>query len=370
MAVATGTGMSAKYILPYNNGVKVANSVYYQSQLSDAAKRKIEVYKLYETKKHKMHELAAIYDFNKSTISRWIENVEEALQKGRYQLLEPKSKAPNNTPREKVLTDEDKVLILQIREKYKCGKTKISIYCKRDHNVTISGSTIGRYLKTLPTKDDPMYYNRINVKKKRRKKTALIRPKDIVEKLVGRAFEHFQIDTKYYIINGRTFYIINAVDLITRMMFSYAYTRHTATCARDFLYRLNEVFQIQDSNAYLQRDNGTEFMAEFEEEAERYNITLITNYVRQPKMNGFVERHNRTLKDENLIFHLPETVKEVNQQLYEYLKLYNFERVHEGINYITPFEKYCEKTFEDDIINLKSQKPDLLHMLWTCTRNC
>jgi len=89
-------------------------------------------------------------------------------------------------------------------------------------------------------------------------------------------------------------------------MFSYTYPRHTTTCARDFLYRLNEVFEIKDSNAYLQRDNGSEFIVEFEAINEAYNIASVTNHVMQPKTNGYVERHNRTLKEENLIFHMPE----------------------------------------------------------------
>ena len=368
MAVATDTSMSAKHILPYSTGVRVAYSSYHQSNLSFKAKRKLEAYQLYQTGKLTMQEIATVLSVHKSTVSRWIENANEAMQSGCYQVLEPKSTAPYNTPREKVLTMENKQQILEIREKFKCGKDKIEIYLKRDYNITISSSTIGRYLKKLSLRDDPMFYNRHKVKRKRkRRKKPLIRPKEIFDKLEHQAFEHFQVDTKYYIINSRTFYIINAVDLVTRMMFSYAYTRHTATCARDFLYRLNEVFEIKDSNVYLQRDNGSEFMAEFEEVAEAYNITLVTNYVRQPKMNGYVERHNRTLKDENLIFHMPTTVQEVNEQLYEYLVMYNFERVHNGINNITPMEKYCEMKFNDDIINLRSQKSDLLHMLWTCT---
>ena len=211
MAVTTGTSMSAKHILPYSTGVRVAYSSYHQSNLSSKAKRKLEAYQLYQTGKLTMQEIATVLSVHKSTVSRWIENVTEAMHSGCYQVLEPKSTAPYNTPREKVLTMENKQQILEIREKFKCGKDKIEIYLKRDYNITISSSTIGRYLKKLSLRDDPMFYNRNKVKRKRkRRRKPLIRPKEIFDKLEHQAFEHFQVDTKYYIINSRTFYIINA----------------------------------------------------------------------------------------------------------------------------------------------------------------
>ena len=363
--------MNSTYILPYSYGVKVAYSISYRDRLSEPAKRKLEAYELYKTRKLTMEEIGTSLGVHKSTVSRWTTQVRKALEIRRYQYLEPRSKAPRSTHRKKRLQLEDKEKILDIRREYKCGKDNIHRYLKRDYSIRISGSTIHRYLTNLSQKDDPKWQDK-NRKKTiyRSKRAKLVRIKDIVDDLEHRAFERFQVDTKYWVINGRTFYIVAAIDVETRMSFAYAYTRHTSRCATDFLHRLNVVFDIQNMEAYLQRDNGTEFMAEFEEAADEYGIKLITNYVRMPKMNGFVERFNRSMKEELLEYEMPETVVEARNVLYEYVVRYNFKRIHSGTGDITPFERYCEMSFQKPIVDVRENDPRLLHMLWTSTIFC
>lgn len=371
MAVATGTSMSAKHILPYIPGLKSIKSSWYRDNLSPAAKRKLEAHELYKTGKLTMKEIGSAFGVNKSTISRWISQSKEMEKLRRYNLLEPKSKAPHNTPREKVLTAEDKELILDVRRRKKCGKDNISRYILRDHGQYISPITIHRFLTKLPVSKDPLYIYRTKKKvscKRRRK--PVDRLKDVVNDLEHRAFERFQVDTKYWTVNGRQFYIVAGIDVVTRMAFARAYSIHTSRCAADFLTRLSKVFDIQDSEAYLQRDNGSEFKGDFEKAADEYGIKIITNPPRSPQSNGFIERFNRTYKEQMLIYELPETVKELNDLLYEYLIEYNFNRIHSGVNHITPFERFCELEFKKPIEILKISHEPLLQMLWTSTNSC
>lgn len=368
MAAATGTSMCANYILPYIPGLKTIRSSAYREQLSPKAKCKIEVYELYQTEKLTMQEIANVFKVNKSTISRWIKEVQKALNVNRYNLLEPKSRAPQNRPREKALSWEDKELILKVRKEKRCGKDNISRYILREHKERISASSIHRFLTKLPLNKDPMYIFRTKKKvKSSRRKEPVKRLKDVMDKLEQRAFERFQVDTKYWTVNGRRFYIIAGIDVITRMGFARAYSRHTSRCAADFLSRMSKVFEIKNSEAYVQRDNGSEFMGEFEKEAKRYGIEMITNYPRQPKANAFIERFHRTYKEQMLIYELPERVEELNKLLYEYLIEYNFERLHSGVGNITPFEKYCELKLKKTIDVLRSAHNGLLQMLWTST---
>ncbi len=371
MVAAQGVQTRTQYILPYSYGIKTAFSIAYKLKLSDKATRKLEAYNLYKTDKHTQDDIGSILQVDKSTISRWISQVKKAKKVRRYQILEPKSKAPKKVPRKKSLTEKKKDLILEIRREYKCGKDNIHKYLKRDYKVDIHPSTIHRFISSLKPAEDPLWmYRNKTVKFRRTRSRKLLRIKDVEDELVKRAFERFQIDTKYWVINGRTFYVINVIDVITRMVFAYAYTRHTATCAKNFLQKLNSVFHIQETESYIQRDNGSEFMGEFEEAAEEYKIKLITNYVRCPQMNGFVERFNRTLKRELLDYEMPTTVVELNELLRDYVIKYNFKRIHGSIGSITPFERYCELTFKKPIAFLKSFRIGLLHMLWTRTNIC
>lgn len=371
MAAAQGVQTRTQYILPYSYGIKTAFSVSHRLRLSYEARRKLEVYELYKTRKHKMKDIALIYQVHKSTISRWIKQVKKAKEVRRYQILEPKSKAPKSTPREKILNDEDKEDILEIRREFKCGKDNIHRYLERDYNKKISPSTIHRYITSLKPTEDPlwMYKNR-TVKTRKTRSKKLTRIKDVEKELENRAFERFQVDTKYWVINGRTFYVIGAIDVVTRMVFTYAYTRHTSRCARNFLEKLNSIFDIEESEAYIQRDNGTEFMGEFEEAAEEFKIKLLTNYASCPQMNGFIEKFNDILKRELLEYEMPETTSELNECLREYLIKYNFRRMHGSIGHITPFERYSELTFRKPIALIKKFHTGLLHMLWTQSGLC
>jgi transposase InsO family protein len=364
MAAATGVPMNAKYILPFNPHYKSIASLHYQSKLSSKAASKLKAYQIYKMKKLTMTDIAQIFDVNKSTISRWIKQSKTAMKIRRYQYLEPKSRSPINITRTKVIDNRIRQIILDIRRKYKCGKDNISRYLLRDYHIKIHSSTIHRFLNKLHQIDDPKYTdkNKKRIKWTKKRSKFLVRIKDVVDKLEHRAFERFQIDTKYWGVFSHTFYVVTAVDVVTRMMFARTYSRHTAVCARDFLSRLDYLYRIRSTTAYIQRDNGSEFMGEFEEAANEYDITLVTNYVRRPQMNAYVERFNGTLKSELLEYVMPDTVREANEYLQEYTIRYNFERIHGQIGNITPFEKYCELKFKKPIDQLILNSSGLLHI--------
>ena len=370
MTVAQGVQTTSRYILPFFPKYGSTLGVYYQNRLSDKAKQKLKAFQIYQMGKLTMQDIGDILGVHKSTVSRWIAEVKKAKRIRRYQHLEPKSTKPHRMPREKKITPKIERMILEIRRIFKCGKDNISRYLERDYDIKIHSSTIGRYLKKLPPGEDPKLWDKNKVKGKKRKKKKKVRLKDVIDKIKGRAFEHFQVDTKYWVINGRTFYIITAIDLITRMIFARAYSRHTSRCAKDFLEKLNYVFNLKYSSAYIQRDNGGEFMGEFEELAKRYDITLVTNYVKCPQMNGYVERLNRTLKSELLEYIMPETVEEANEGIRDYIIKYNFDRMHSGIDHKTPFEKFCEMKIKKPLDRIMKTHLGLLQMYRTSTKDC
>ncbi|MGB9794483.1 MULTISPECIES: integrase core domain-containing protein [Caldisericum] len=58
-------------------------------------------------------------------------------------------------------------------------------------------------------------------------------------------------------------------------------------------------------------------------------------YPRCPRINGFIERANRTLQDEFIDSHLillEENIDEFNRKLMDYLVWYNTERPHNSLN--------------------------------------
>jgi putative transposase len=107
--------------------------------------------------------------------------------------------------------------------------------------------------------------------------------------------------------------------------------------------RLTRVFeQIRAERGLpdvLRVDNGPEFLGEVFTEWARENGILI-RYIQpgQPNQNAYIERFNRTYRDEVLDVHLFNNLDEVREATYWWLVEYNEERPHDSLDDRTPLE--------------------------------
>ncbi|MDR2066809.1 MAG: integrase core domain-containing protein [Endomicrobium sp.] len=73
---------------------------------------------------------------------------------------------------------------------------------------------------------------------------------------------------------------------------------------------------------------------------KREKIRHYWNYPRSPKSNAYIERFNRTLREQ--FFNSYEgdltDIEGVEQDLKDYLFWYNTKKVHQGLNWQTPFD--------------------------------
>ncbi len=89
----------------------------------------------------------------------------------------------------------------------------------------------------------------------------------------------------------------------------------------------------------IQVDGGSEFQDSFEEECQRRGIGLFVLPPRSPKLNGHVERAQRTHTEE--FCEVTDTsfeIAEMNQALLEWERVYNTVRPHQALGYLTPRE--------------------------------
>jgi putative transposase len=80
-------------------------------------------------------------------------------------------------------------------------------------------------------------------------------------------------------------------------------------------------------------DNGTQFNVHglFEEFCKKHGIHHILGRIHHPQTNGKIERWFGTYKQE---------FKNGEDNLDSFVKYYNERRLHQGINYITPLQRY------------------------------
>ncbi|GAB2188825.1 hypothetical protein MAH1_04320 [Sessilibacter sp. MAH1] len=86
-------------------------------------------------------------------------------------------------------------------------------------------------------------------------------------------------------------------------------------------------------------DNGPEFTSgKFMQWAERNNV--IIDYIKPecPYQNAYIERFNRTYRNDILDLYLFRNLDEVFEMTTNWIKLYNTERSHDSLNNMTPEE--------------------------------
>ena len=84
-----------------------------------------------------------------------------------------------------------------------------------------------------------------------------------------------------------------------------------------------------------QVDGGSEFHAAFEAECQRRGLRLFVLPPRSPKLNGTVERAQRTYTEE---FYDSFTVEGLNREARAWERIYNTVRLHQALGYLTPLE--------------------------------
>ncbi len=255
------------------------------------------------------------------------------LAKGRM----PPSKHPRrvNKPH---WGEAEKQLVLAVRRANPTyGKEKIATILNRDHDLTISISTVGRILTRLFDKgliqksaSAPRSRKKRNFRDSHAKSWTY---KDYKKMKLG---ERVQLDHMTITKNGIVCKHFQAWDRRSKFIHAQVYSNAKATSARRFLAELveNLPFEIRS----IQVDGGSEFMAQFEVACRELAIPLIVLPPSRPKYNGGVERGNRTFKEEFYYRRdlLADTITDMRIELAKVLDKYNSYRPHKNLDGLTP----------------------------------
>lgn len=139
-------------------------------------------------------------------------------------------------------------------------------------------------------------------------------------------------------LSGRVYKQFSAVDVVSRYGFADIRSSATAAMAREFLQQLmaESPFKIRA----VQTDGGSEFYAEFEKACKELGIQFFCLPPRSPKLNGGVERINRTSREECWDLCDGDCVlEEMRPALHKWMSVeYNRVRPHQALRYLTPAE--------------------------------
>jgi len=303
-------------------------------RLSREAKARLKWFDYYEKRGRNASLTCRYFGLSRQTFYRW---------KGRYNprdltTLEDRSSHPRCC-RRRTWSPEQVEAVREMREKYPCwGKDKLQVMLEREEKkVILSVSMVGRilgYLKARGVLREPI--RGIKTRQRRWKRHYAVRkPKDYVVAAPGDLVEVDTLDVRPE--PGVVLKQFTARDVVSRwdaLGLASAATAITAT--RALLSALERMpFPVKA----IQVDGGPEFMAQFEEECQARGVRLFCLPPRSPKLNGAVERANRTHTEE--FYHwsvAPPTVAELGAELREWETIYNTVRPHQALGYLTPKE--------------------------------
>jgi len=246
--------------------------------------------------------------------------------------------------------------VQQLRETYpRWGKQKLAVLLKRQGLCT-SASTVGRILRYLKQRGRLREAPRRGISARRRRPVrpyAVRKPADYVPRQPGDLVQLDTLDIRP--LPGITLKQFTARDVISKWDVLQAHSRATAQLAAGFLEtaQLRMPFPIHA----FQVDGGSEFYAEFEEACRKLGIHLFVLPPKSPKLNGTVERAQRTHTEE--FYEVTEcawTVEELNQQLLEWEGIYNTLRPHQALGYLTPLQ------FLQQLGMIPNKNPSMSHM--------
>jgi transposase InsO family protein len=143
-----------------------------------------------------------------------------------------------------------------------------------------------------------------------------------------------------------------ARDVFSRWDVLDIYFQATARAAAEFLEAL--IARAPFTIRAIQVDGGSEFKADFELLCQRYGIRLFVLPPRSPKLNGCVERAQRTHREEFYnVIDWPDSITELRRMLRRQELVYNTIRPHQSLNYLTPLaflqRHYKQKTDRDPL---------------------
>ena len=257
-----------------------------------------------------MSEVARHFGYTKSAVSKWCAK----SPPGGTHEIPTESSRPHHHPKE--LPAEIVDAIIACKKKHGRCSDVIHRHLKED-GIHVRLNRVKRKLDDAGLIKKRSPWKRSH---KHMERPEALKPGDLV-----------MVDTIHLMLNEKKrIYVYTLIDVHSRWTYAWATERINSKKSTEFLKRAQAEATFEFN--CVQSDNGSEFSQHF---SERIKILHRHSRVRKPNDNSYVERFNRTLKEECL-HNFKRNVRILNRALPAYLEYYNTERLHMGIDFKTP----------------------------------
>jgi len=305
-----------------------------ERRLSRDEKRRLVAVRWHEEHGGNVRLTARHFAISRSSLYDWLKRYRGAGVRG----LADRCRRPYNV-RKPTWDPETEAAVLKLRQAHpRWGKDKLTPLLGKEGR-QLSVSMVGRILKRLAAQGglppaslhDPCIVRRPQIRP-----YGIRKPKDYLPIAPG---DLVQVDTADVRWTGldRPYKHFTARDFISRWDVLGVFTRATALTATAFLDVVLE--RMPFPVRAIQVDGGSEFRAEFEAACQAKGLLLFVLPPRSPKLNGRVERGQRTHKEEFYeVCDPPDTTSQLRAGLLKQELCYNTYRPHQALGQLTPQE--------------------------------
>jgi putative transposase len=144
------------------------------------------------------------------------------------------------------------------------------------------------------------------------------------------------------LVTGKRFRTVNVIDDFNRE--GLAIEIGFSLPAKRVTRWLDCVAAFRGYPSIIRVDNGPEYRSgHFQDWADEHNVTIQYIQPGKPAQNAYIERFNRSYREEVLDMHLFNSVQHVKYLTNNWLQHYNQKRPHEALDFKTPYQFKAER---------------------------
>ena len=241
--------------------------------------------------------------------------------------LRDRSKTPHNKQPRKVTKEiEEEILNLRITKRFGCNRIRFRL--KRLKEISLSTETIYKVLEK-----HGLNILKCKIRNRKYKRFAMEKPNQMVQ---------MDILGPFYLENcAQTNYFISCEDDCSRKVISEWSERKRSI---DVLCVLENYIVENGKPEKVMHDNGKQFTSKiFRRFLQRNNIKDKSIPARYPQLQGKIEAYNKIVKNEFLAIEIIPNIEDGKKIYSMFVKAYNEEREHGGIDGHTPSEMFLSK---------------------------
>jgi len=175
-----------------------------------------------------------------------------------------------------------------------------------------------------------------------------------------RPHQHWHLDITYINFKGTFVYLASLIDGYSRYVVHYEL--RTSMDALDIEIMMDRArLKYPEASPALITDNGPQFIAkELKVYLKDIGITHRRTRFHYPQSNGKVERFYQTCKNEFVRRSSFLSLDDLQKQLACYIEIYNNNRLHSALGYITPYDMLMGR--QEQIFKERKQKLELARL--------